>query len=178
MRKVPLHFFFLLALFALLFGTVFFPSIRLAPLPPLLAIGYYRLTYPKALWLSFACGLLLDLLSSSHFGLTALSFTAASAVLYFQKRHFFEDKPVAFSLFASVISACITLTHLFALYLFDKAIPLTGKSFLTEIIAMPALDGVFAFLWFTCPMRLYTYIQKVGIKGLFKRKEEDEAESQ
>ncbi len=176
MKKPPLYFLFFLALFAALFSSVFFPSIRLAAFAPFLAISYYRLSYPKALWLSYLCGFILDLCSSSRLGLISLSFVLASALLYFQKRHFFEDKPSALALFSASVAAALALTELFLLYLFDKSLPLSGASFTTEVVLMPLSCGLYAFLWFTCPMRLYTYIQKTGLKGLFRKKKKDEPE--
>jgi hypothetical protein len=53
--------------------------------------------------------------------------------------------------------------------LFDRGISFSALSFLTDGIVLPLLDGVYGFLWFTCPMRLYIYIKKVGWKAVFRK---------
>jgi len=172
LRKVPLFFPWILAVAMALFATAFFPSARLMPFAPFLALAYYRLTLSKALWVAFGCGLVLDLLSSDlRIGIYGLNFALATLFLYTRKRHFFEDKPIAFSLFSSLISLTCTLIQLFFLYLLDQTIPLGEASFFSDLVAMPILDGLYAFLWFTCPMKLYDYIQR---RGLFKEAEEND----
>ncbi len=169
MKKPPLYFPFLLAFLMTLISTAVFPGIRLMTFAPFFALSYYRLSFPKALWLSFGCGLLLDLLSSElRFGLYALASTAITAVLYMQKRHFFEDKPLAFAAFSALISLVLTA---FLLFLTD--IKLDFTSLLTNLLLMPAIDGLYAFLWFTCPMKLYIYIQKTGWRNLLKKADEE-----
>jgi hypothetical protein len=148
-----------------LFGTLFFPSIRLSPFAPLLALSYQRLTFSQSLWLAIGVGAILDLMNGElHFGLYALTLVLTTAVLYSQKRHFFEDKALAFSLFTALISAFSTL-----LLMIFQGVSMSGKSCLANLFLMPAIDGVYAFLWLTCPMRLYTYIEKVGWKTLWHR---------
>ena len=169
MRAIPLYFPFLLALFAAIFGSVFFPYLHLSFFAPFIALTYYAATLSKALWISVGCGLILDLISSEfRFGLYTLTFVLATLLLYSQKRHFFEDKPLAFSLFASVIAAVLTFLQFILVHLFDRGVPYSALTLFTDVILMPAVDGLYAFLWFTCPIRLYIYIKKVGWKNLFR----------
>lgn len=157
------------------FGTIFFPGIRLVTFAPFLAIAYTRVVFAKALWLALACGLILDLLSTGqHFGLYALNFVITSVVIFPQRRHFFEDKALALSLFTAVIAAFSTLLQLILVHLFDKGMLVSWKTFLSDVVGMSIVDGIYAFLWFTCPMRLYTYIEKTGWKNLFRKPKEDE----
>ena len=175
MRSVPLLFFFGLALIFVLFGSILFPFFPINAFAPFLAIVFYVAPFSKALWISGGCGLILDLLSSEfHFGLHALSWIATTALLFHQKRHFFEEKPMAFSIFTAVISSVFTLFELVFIPIFDRGIAFSTLSFLTDVIALPILDGVYGFLWFTCPMRLYIYIKKMGWKALFKKPEAHE----
>ncbi|MBS0615511.1 MAG: hypothetical protein JSR58_03045 [Verrucomicrobia bacterium] len=170
MKKPPLYFSFLLALIMTLVSTAIFPSLKLMTFAPFFALSFYRVSFPKALWIAFGCGLLLDLLSSElRFGLQALACTVISSIFYTQKRHFFEDKPLAFSAFSALISLALTIFLLFLTYL-----PFQVGTLLTNLIFMPVLDGLYAFLWFTCPLKLYTYIQKTGWKNLFKRADEEQ----
>lgn len=169
MKKTPLTFPFLLALFMTLFGSIFFSSFRLMTFAPFLALSYNRLSFVKALWMAFGLGLILDLLGNElRFGLYALNFVLTTGVIYSQKRHFFEDKATALACFSALIAAFSTLLQLILLYLFDKGLDISGKTVLSDVVLMPILDGLYAFLWFTCPMRLYAYLEKAGWKGLFK----------
>lgn len=175
MKKVPLYFPFLLALFMTLFGTIFFPSIRLATFSPFLAISYTRISFVKTLWIALGCGLIIDLLSTrQHFGLYALNFVITSAVVYPQRRHFFEDKATALSFFTAIIAAFSTTLQLLLAHLFDRGMVVPWTTFLSDIIGMSILDGIYAFLWFTCPMRLYIFIEKTGWKNLFRKPKTDE----
>lgn len=175
MRSVPLLFFFALALVPALFGSILFPFFPLSPFAPFLAIVFYVTPFPKALWISCGCGLILDLLSSEfRFGVHALTLIATTALLFHQKKHFFEDKSVAFSIFTAVISSLATLLQLVFVPLFDRGISFSLFSFLTDGIALPILDGLYGFLWFTCPMRLYIYIKKTGWKALFRKPLDEE----
>lgn len=169
MKKPPLYFPFLLAFLMTLMSTAVFPGIRLMTFAPFFALSYYRLSFVKALWLSFGCGLLLDLLSSElRFGLYALASTIITAVFYRQKRHFFEDKALAYSAFSALISLALTA---FLLFLTDLKLHIAAV--ITNLLLMPAIDGLYAFLWFTCPLKLYIYIQKTGWKNLFRKADEE-----
>ena len=175
MRSVPLLFFFALAIVPALFGSILFPFFPLNPFAPFLAIVFYVTPFPKALWISCGCGFILDLLSSGfHFGLHALTLAMATSLLFHQKRHFFEVKPVAFSIFTAIISSVITLLQLLFIPLFNRGISFSMLSFFTDGVALALLDGLFGFLWFTCPMRLYIYIKKKGWRALFTKTENDE----
>lgn len=175
MRSVPLNFFFVLALVPALFGSILFPFFPLSPFAPFLAIVYYVAPFSKALWISCGCGIILDLLSSEfHFGVHALTLIATTSLLFHQRRHFFEEKPVAFSIFTALIASVATLLQLLFVPLFDRGITFSTLSFLTDAIALPLLDGLYGFLWFTCPMRLYIYIKKTGWKALFRKPQENE----
>ncbi len=175
MRNIPLYFSFLLALFAALFFSVFFPSLHLSFFVPFLALTYHAATFSKALWISVICGLILDLISSEfRFGLHTLTFVITTLLLYSQKKHFFEDKPLAFSLFSSAIAAVSIFLQFILVHLFDRGIPFSVLSTFLDGIVMSAIDGVYAFLWFTCPLRVYTYIKKVGWRNLFREVKNEE----
>lgn len=172
MRKVPLLFPFMLALSFILFGHIFFPYLRLSAFAPFLAILYNRTTVSKALWISFGCGIIIDLISShTRLGIYALNFVLTTALLYPQRKHFFEEKASALSLFATLIAALSTLLQFFLISIFDKGVPLSLTTLFSDVVLMSIFDGVYAFLWFTCPMKLYIYIQKQE----WKKKAHDDA---
>jgi hypothetical protein len=174
MKKVPSWFPFILALSFALFGTVFFPFFRLWPFSPFLAIIYHRVNFIKALWISLVCGLILDVFSSQfRFGLFSLNTCLTTLFLYSQKRHFFEDKPIALSLFSAFLSCFQSLCLLVVSSLFDKQFSISLSILLSDLVIMPFLDAIYAFIWFTCPMKIYQYIQRYGWFHLFSKEENE-----
>ncbi len=170
MRQISLFFPFSLALFIALFGTALFPHIKFTAFAPFLALLYNKKSFSSSLWISALCGLSLDLLSSERLlGLYALSYSLTTLLAFKQKRHFFEDKPLALSLFTLLISVISTLCQILLISIFDRSLPLSGKLFLTDIILMPMVDALYAFLWFSCPMMLYLHIQRVGWRAFLKK---------
>lgn len=166
MRQIPLLFPFSLASFFAVFGSILMQDIKLLAFSPFLALLYNRLTFRKCLWIASLCGLAVDLLSSEfRLGIHALNYCMTTLVVYNQKRHFFEDKPIALSLFTLVISIVSTVFQLLLVSLFDRALPLSGKLLLTDLALMPILDAAYAFVWFICPMMFYLHIKKVGWKA-------------
>jgi rod shape-determining protein MreD len=163
---------FFLALFVALFQTAFFPKLRLMAFAPFLALVFMRVGFVRALWLGLACGVAMDLLSSQmRFGLYALNYCLTTLVLYHQKRHFFDDKSLALSLFTVLVASVSTLIEILFRHL-----PFNGKLIFTDVIAMSFLDGAYAFLWFTCPTKLYYLIKQIKWRKLiFKDKEENDS---
>lgn len=144
---------------------------RLLVFVPLLAICYQRYSLLQCLWISALIGLIFDLLiMEQRFGVYSICYTLTTLIAYRHKHNFFEDKPLALSLYASFIS-CLFSCFQLASHLFGSAfLPLTPRLILTDLFLMPLCDGIYAFLWFTCPLALYTYIKKVGIRRLLKLK--------
>jgi rod shape-determining protein MreD len=170
MRQVPLLFPFALALLFTLAGTALLPHVKLFAFAPFLALLYNRCSFQSSLWLASLCGLVIDL-SSSEFrlGVHALQFCLTTLLLYQQKRHFFEDKPLALCLFTLLISSVSTLLQLLLVSIFNQAIPFSGMLLATDFFVMPLLDAVYALVWFCCPMMLYAHIQKVGMRAFVIR---------
>jgi len=161
---------FALALFAIFTETVLSPTWRLSPFIPFLAILYMRCGFVKALWLAALCGLILDLLNSElRFGLCAVTYTLVTLIAYRQKRHFFDDKPLALSLYTALISCIATLVHFLFLYFAEKPFSKGGKWILSDFFVMPLCDAALAFVWFTLPIMLYSYVQRVGWVGLWQK---------
>jgi rod shape-determining protein MreD len=156
MRRLPLWVGFSIAFIMALLEGALFPELRLLPFAPFLALSYYRLSFPGALWAALGTGLLFDLMTSEmRFGFYALNFLLVTIIFYHQKKHFFEDKSVAFSLYTALISLGSTLL-LFPFHDLSFSLP----SLFSDLIVMPLLDGVYAFLWFTTPAKLYNYLKK------------------
>lgn len=173
MKQVPLSFPFFLALAIAIWGTVFFPTVRLFAFAPFLAIVYTKRSLLSSLWISALCGLIIDLLSSEmRLGAYAFSYSLVTLVLYQQKRHFFDEKPLALSLFTALIAASATLVQAVMLYLFGNKIELGFLWVVTDLLGMSLLDALYAFVWFTCPIKLYQHVQRVGWRNLIVKKDE------
>ena len=161
MKKLPLWVYFSLAVIALWFGGAFFPSIRLAPFAPFLVICFYRTPFRKCLTLAFASGLLIDLLSTQfRFGLFGVIHLLTAALLYGQKKHFFEDKPLPFCLYSALTSAFLSGLSLLAAKFSSMEMAISFPVLLSDLIFMPLIDGLYAFLWFICPVALYSLVKK------------------
>jgi rod shape-determining protein MreD len=173
MKQVPLTIPFFLALFTALFGSVFFPFTRLFAFAPFLAIVFTRTSFAFSLWAACLCGLIIDLLSSqARFGLYSLTYCLTTIFAFSQKRHFFDDKPLALALFTALISCISSFLELFLLYILNKKLPITSKFIITDIFAMSILDALYAFIWFTCSIKLINHIQRLGWGFLFTKKDD------
>lgn len=177
MKKVPLWYPLVLAIVFAIYGPIFTPSLRLAVFAPLLALSFYRLCFVKSLWLSFLCGLVIDTVSSQmHYGLYGITYCITSAICYMQKKHFFEDKPTALSLFTYVIAAVFSLSLLIVSMFFDKQVHMSSKAIISDVLIAPIFDAVYAFVWFTLPIKLYTFVSTGAWKKYLKKNEPEESE--
>ncbi|MCX6988829.1 MAG: hypothetical protein NTZ52_04935 [Chlamydiae bacterium] len=173
MKTTPFWLPLLLATLCTLFASVFIPDIKLATFAPLLAIAFHRTSLLQSLWISVFCGLFIDTCSSQHhYGLHALCFALATPICYYHKRHFFEEKAVALSLYTSLISSVYALILITLTTIFHKQFVITFDLMLSEALLTPIFDALYAFLCFTVPMRLYIYIRSGKWKERLKKTEE------
>jgi hypothetical protein len=176
-KKVPLWYPFVLAAIFAIYGQIFFPWIKLLSFAPFLAISFYRICFVRSLWLAFLCGLVIDTISSQmHYGLIGLCTCLTAAICYPQKKHFFEDKAIALSLFTALISSVYSLCLFVLTLLFDRQITITGSIVVSEALITPIFDAVYALLWFTVPIRLYLYIASGAWKKYLKKEQQEEPE--
>jgi cell shape-determining protein MreD len=170
LRQVPLLFPFLFSALFAIFGTALTQEIKLFAFSPFLAILYNRLNFQKSLWSASLCGLMIDLLSAEFaLGLYALNYCLTTLLLFNQKKHFLEDKPLALSLFTMLISIVSTVLQWLLMCIFERGLPLSTKLLLTDLIAMPLLDAVYAYVWLSCPMMLYLHIKKIGWRAFYSK---------
>lgn len=165
---------FLLAFAVAIMGTVFFPAIRLFAFAPFLALVFIRADFITSLWIAALTGLIIDLLSSQmRFGAYSFSYCLTALVVYHQKRHFFVEKPLALALYTAVISTVCSALELVFLYAFDAHPPLNLRLILTDVMGMSLVDAVYAFICFTCPMKIYPYLKRLAnFKQLLFKKNE------
>ncbi len=173
MRKFPLWISFTWSvIFALIIETSLFPGIKLWPFAPFLVLQFYRVTFVRALWLSFFAGLILDLFSSQFpFGVLAFIHTLTTLLLYNQRKHFFEDKVIAFSLYTALVSSFLSLLLILSSPFLGKQVPITIPLLISDLLLMPFSDAIYALLGFTLPSHLYFLVKKTILQKYFTQDE-------
>lgn len=152
-------FLFFLSLSGELIAPILFPQIRILGFIPVILFGLSRLSLPKAIWISFIAGLTVDLYAkSTPLGFFALNYTLSTLFLYRYKKFFSEEKPISFLFYASFFSFVSTLLHFFLYPFLGVSIKLSFISFLTDLICMPLVDGVYTLVWAILPTLLYKYL--------------------
>ena len=88
-----------IALLGILLAPVFYPAARLAYFAPYLVWLMYSKSLQTCLWIALFIGLFLDLFTiHDHIGLYSVSYVATTCVLFYQKAHFFADRPTTLPL--------------------------------------------------------------------------------
>lgn len=160
MKQKVLWIGFVLSLIATLLAPGLIPNINFMTFAPffVLVILYCRLS--TILWISFLCGLILDLFSSTKMGLYILNYCFTSFLLYRQKRNFIEEKLINFLMFTGIYSFTATLLQLMIRYIFDKNAVFFHYKYFIDMITMPFLDAVYAYIWFYIPLYLWNLLEK------------------
>ena len=161
---------FFLSFTALLFQGIAIPHLSILAFAPFVALVSLRATPLKALWLSALAGVCLDLLSDDPMGLHAVNYTVTTALLFKAKKHFSHDVPFHLSLFTGLISLCSTLLQLILLFLFDRRVPFSGKWIFTDLIGMPVIDALYAFVWFAAPLALFEKLRRIWVVFWLKKR--------
>ena len=142
-------------------GTLFFSHTHLLFFAPYLVLVFYKRSRFVSLWCAIGCGLVIDLLSSSpHFGLTALNYTLASWILYGQTLNFFEDKVFTLPLMTAFFAILSTIISVTIAFFFAEPIHLSLHWLLTDLIAMPLFDALYA-LAIALPFQITHQLRKL-----------------
>jgi rod shape-determining protein MreD len=167
--KAPLFIPFAIACFFALFNSALIPQVKLLVFSPFLAILYNRCSFQACLGIACLCGFMIDLFSTDlRLGIHALNYCLVTGVLYKQRRHFFEDKPLAICLFTGLISTVSTIIQWLLISLCGKPFILSKELLATDLIFMPVIDMVYAFTCSCCPLILYSHIRKVGWRVFYE----------
>lgn len=161
---------FLLATSALLLQGVLLPHLSLLAFAPFLALVSMRPHLPSALWLSALAGAMTDLFSDDPIGLHALNFVCVVALLSRLQKLVSSEHPFHLSFFTALLSSLSTAFHLILLFLFDRRVPFDGKWILTDLLGMPMIDALYAFVWFAAPLTLIDFLRKKWVVFCLKRK--------
>lgn len=165
-----LTFAFFLATFALILQGILLPRVAILAFAPFLALVMMRCKITHALWLSALAGAIVDLLSDDPMGLHALNYALVTAILIKLKNHFSHEQPLHLTLLTTLTSSLSTVLQLILLFLFDRRVPFDGRWFFTELIGMPVIDGLYAFVWFTAPLSLFEKLKKLWDLFWLKKK--------
>lgn len=165
-----LIFAFFLALFAFFIQGIFIPKISILAFAPFLAFSILLSNFPKALILAFVAGAFVDVFSSDPFGIHALNFSLVTFFFHRYKKHFLHEKPLHLSLMTALISMLSTLLGLTLLFLFDRRVPFSGRWVFTDLLGMPFIDALYAFVWFSAPITLFQTLKKLVVVFWLKRK--------
>jgi rod shape-determining protein MreD len=147
-----LTFAFFLATIAVILQGILVPRVAILAFAPFLALITLRCELNRALWLAALSGALIDLLSDDPMGLHALNYVLVTAILFRFRKHFSHDQPLHLSLCTASISFLSTFLQLLLLFLFDRRVPFNGKWIFADLIGMPVIDALYAFVWFAAPL--------------------------
>lgn len=161
---------FILAITAFFLEGMVTPHVNILAFAPFIALIIIRHPFNRTLWISASTGTLVDLFSDDPIGLHALNYTIIAALLYRFRKHFSDDQPLHLSLFTVLISFFSTLVQLTLLFLFDRRVPFHGKWGLADLIGMPVIDGLYAFIWFAAPLAIFEIFRKFWVLFWLKKK--------
>ena len=159
MKKITLLYSFFLSLFFALFATSFIPNIKIIYFLPFLVILYFNTSFITSLWISFLSGIIVDLISTTHFGINALVFTVLTALFYHRKR-LFNLSTLNIFLFTVLLSISHSIFKVFFLFIFDKGLTISFLFFITDVILMSIIDGLYSFLFFALPLKAIDKFKK------------------
>jgi len=170
-----LIFAFCLATVALFFQSVCLTGIPMNAYAPWIA--FVTLSNPlqkdfwRPLWLSAAAGIVADLLSDHPLGLHPIAYSLTSLLLFRFRNRFFYDRPLHLALFATLASFTSSLLQIFFLFLFDRGISSTGKWMVADWIGRSLFDGIYALIWFSGPLYLWSKTKRIWVVFWLKRKQ-------
>lgn len=143
---------FIICLLLMVSVPAIMPQLRLSFCAPFLIITLYQKTLPTCLLLAFLCGFLLDLLSSnSRLGLYAFNFCVTLMILYPQRRNFFADSISTLPIMTFLFGIVSTMIMALLLYSIESRNVFSWPWVITDLICMPFLDGLYAFILFILP---------------------------
>lgn len=153
-KSLPLA--FALALFFTLVIPILVPGLTFYFFAPVVVIAMYQKSRLGACWVAFGCGVILDILyAQDRFGPFIASFMVATIVIYSQKRHFFADTLITLPVMTYLFSLAVTAFQLLLIAGMERSVNISFKWIVTDLIFMPMLDGIFAFLIFIAPAFLF-----------------------
>jgi hypothetical protein len=157
--KIP---FFFLALLASLLLPPVWPTLKIYFFVPFLIISYYQCTFISCLWLSIACGTLVDILSvHTFFGLNAFVYCITTLILHSQRTHFFADRLSTLPLMTGLFSLVATLLFIFSAVILEDKQLLSWHLIYTDLILMPGCDMIYGGVCFVLPLQITAEFKRI-----------------
>jgi hypothetical protein len=85
------------------------------------------------------------------------------------RKAFDPENSLHLSLLTLIGSSLSTGLQMILLFLFDRRIPFNGKWILTDLIGMPVIDAVYAFVWIAAPISLFKYLSRIWMVFWLKK---------
>ena len=148
---------FILASFIATMQSAFFPHFIILAYAPFIALSCMHAPMLQSLWLTALAGLCSDLLSTDPIGIHTLTFILVCAMLHRFRLGVFKDGPMQLCFYTALISAATMPMQMFLFFLFDRHLPIHGKSILLDFVGMPLVDAAYAFFWFVGPLLVWEW---------------------
>lgn len=165
--KTKVFILFMFSIFSMIFFSSF-ADIKFIYFAPLIIFLFYRFSFITILWISSILGLMQDLFSGSYFGINTICYLFTAAILYREKR-FFDDKLINLSIFTIVFSVIFSIFNPLLFFIFDKKINLSIKWLIADVIIYPALDGLYAFIFFAIAVLFFEKMSQLELKNLWMK---------
>ncbi|MGE3953786.1 MAG: hypothetical protein AB7F31_01125 [Parachlamydiales bacterium] len=138
-----------------LFLGPFFPYWHPLLLVPFVVATFYPLPLTTCLWVSLGCGTLFDFLSpGGGLGLYALTYSLATLILFPQKRAFYPGRITTLPLLTVLYTSLVTLIVALLLWPTSQGFSLWWGWILTDLLAMPLIDGLYCLIGVALPLYL------------------------
>ena len=125
------------------------PYIKIMFFAPFLVITFYQKELISSLWWAFATGLIIDLISfQPPFGFYACNYVITTLILHPQRRNFFADHMTTLPIMTFFFSVVSTILQLIVLQIFANPVMISMRFLLTDVLIMPLVDALFAYVWF------------------------------
>lgn len=146
---------FIIVLF-LIFSALLFDLPNFTFFAPFLVMVYYQRSFAHNLWISFGCGLILDMISfDTPLGFYASTFLVVSAILFHQRKNFFSDNLSTMPLMVFFFSFLSLFFQIAFISFLERQMPLSKPYLIQRQIFLPVMDAVIAFFLFIFPYRLF-----------------------
>lgn len=152
---------FTLSVLAFILFPAFWPTVKLYYFVPFIIIAYYQLSYTGCLWASIGCGTIVDSLSvHAFFGLHAFVYCLTTFFLYPLRTQFFADRPSTLPLMTAIFSLLATLIFMLSAIILEGKQLFSWHLLFTDLLLMPACDGLYAFIYFVLPFLLIKELKR------------------
>lgn len=112
---------------------------------PSLCSSIYRVSFTRFVWLSFASGLLLDLLADTgHLGLYAAAASVASYAVFRVKRQLFADEWSTLPLLTALYSLCLHGAYFILFHTLERPLPVSIQGALALVGIHATVDALYA----------------------------------